>query len=109
MILIITTIWQTKEDMTFPIIWSVFLILGKARACGQRYIFLHQSQRRISFPCRICSLEFVRPFFEAAKKLNQDFDIMIEAKAKNLAMHRLVEEIAAIRGVKRLTASSVEW
>lgn len=55
------------------------------------------------------SLEFVRPFLEAAKKLNQDFDVMIEAKAKNLAMLQLVEEIAAIRGVKQLTASSVEW
>jgi UV DNA damage endonuclease len=55
------------------------------------------------------SLAFVRPFLEAAKELNQDFDIMIEAKAKNLAMHQLIEEIAAVRGVKRLTGSSVKW
>ncbi|MBB6446365.1 UV DNA damage repair endonuclease UvsE [Bacillus benzoevorans] len=55
------------------------------------------------------SLEFIRPFLEEAKKLNQDFDIMIEAKAKNLAMLQLVEEIAAMRGVKRLTAASVKW
>ena len=34
---------------------------------------------------------------------------MIEAKQKNLAMHRLVDEIAAIRGVKRISSSSVEW
>ena len=55
------------------------------------------------------SLDFVLPFFKMAKELNQDFDIMIEAKQKNLAMQRLVEEIAAIRGVKRISSSSVEW
>jgi UV DNA damage endonuclease len=55
------------------------------------------------------SLDFVLPFFKMAKELNQDFDIMIEAKQKNLAMLQLVEEIAAIRGVKRISSSSVEW
>jgi len=55
------------------------------------------------------SLEFVLPFFKMAKELNQDFDVMIEAKQKDLAMIKLVEEIAAIRGVKRKTSSVVEW
>lgn len=55
------------------------------------------------------SLEFSLPFLKMAKELNQDFDIMIEAKQKNLAMHKLIEEIAAIRGVKRTSSSSVEW
>ena len=55
------------------------------------------------------SLDFVLPFLKMAKELDQDFDIMIEAKQKNLAMQKLVEEIAAIRGVKRISSSSVEW
>lgn len=55
------------------------------------------------------SIEFVLPFFQMAKELNRDFDIMIEAKQKNLAMQSLVEEVAKIRGVKRITSSSVEW
>lgn len=55
------------------------------------------------------SLEFVLPFFKMAKELNEDFDIMIEAKQKNLAMMKLVEEIASARGVKRISSSSVEW
>jgi UV DNA damage endonuclease len=55
------------------------------------------------------SLEFVLPFFKMAKELNHDFDIMIEAKQKNLAMQRLVEDVAAIRGIKRITSSAVEW
>jgi UV DNA damage endonuclease len=55
------------------------------------------------------SLDFILPFLKMAKALNQDFDIMIEAKQKNLAMQRLVEEVAAIRGVKRISSSTVEW
>lgn len=55
------------------------------------------------------SLDFVLPFLKMAKTLNQDFDIMIEAKQKNLAMHKLIEEIASIRGVKRISGSSLEW
>ncbi|RKQ28178.1 UV DNA damage repair endonuclease UvsE [Oceanobacillus halophilus] len=54
-------------------------------------------------------LVFVQPFLKIAKELNQDFDMMIEAKQKNLAMHQLVEEIAKIRGVKRLSGASVEY
>lgn len=55
------------------------------------------------------SLDFVLPFLKMAKMLNQDFDIMIEAKQKNLAMHQLIEDIATIRGVKRISSSAVEW
>lgn len=35
--------------------------------------------------------------------------MMIEAKQKNLAMHQLVEDIAKIRGVKRISGASVVW
>ncbi|MEH7381456.1 UV DNA damage repair endonuclease UvsE [Bacillus sp. JJ1533] len=55
------------------------------------------------------SLDFIMPFLKMAKDLNQDFDIMIEAKQKNLAMHRLIEDISSIRGVKRISSSTVEW
>ena len=53
-------------------------------------------------------VEFVLPFLEVAKELNHNFDIMIEAKQKNLAMHQLVEDIAKMRGVKRISGASVE-
>lgn len=55
------------------------------------------------------SIDFVLPFLKMAKNLDQDFDIMIEAKKKNLAMHKLIEELASIRGVKRVSSSTVEW
>ena len=55
------------------------------------------------------SLDFVLPFLKMAKELDRDFDIMVEAKQKNLAMQKLVADISAIRGVKRISSSSVEW
>jgi len=55
------------------------------------------------------SIEYILPFLKMAKELNQDFDIMIEAKQKDLAMLRLIEEIASIRGIKRVSSSTVEW
>ncbi|MCM3765533.1 UV DNA damage repair endonuclease UvsE [Neobacillus niacini] len=68
-----------------------------------------KSEKEFRSHADFVSLEFVLPFFKMAKELNQDFDIMIEAKQKNLAMQRLVEEVASIRGVKRITSSAVEW
>lgn len=55
------------------------------------------------------SIEFILPFLKMAKNLNQDFDIMIEAKQKNLAMLKLIEDIASIRGVKRISGATLEW
>ncbi|MBS4224995.1 UV DNA damage repair endonuclease UvsE [Lederbergia citrea] len=55
------------------------------------------------------SLEFILPFLKMAKELDRDFDIMIEAKQKNLAMLKLIEEIASVRGIKRISSSAVEW
>jgi UV DNA damage endonuclease len=55
------------------------------------------------------SKEFVLPFLKMVKEINMDIDIMIEAKMKNLAMQRLVEEIASIRGVKRIKSFTLEW
>lgn len=55
------------------------------------------------------SFDFILPFLKMAKELDRDFDIMIEAKQKNLAMLKLIEEIASIRGVKRISGSTLEW
>ncbi len=55
------------------------------------------------------SLDFILPFLKMTKVLDRDFDIMIEAKQKNLAMLKLIEEIASIRGVKRISSGMVEW
>ena len=83
--------------------WNNFNIVPKV------HISSPKSDQAYRSHADFVSLDFVLPFLKMAKELNQDFDIMIEAKQKNLAMQRLVDEIAAIRGVKRISGSSVEW
>jgi UV DNA damage endonuclease len=55
------------------------------------------------------ALDFVLPFIKLARELNRDFDCMIEAKQKNLAMFRFIEELTSIRGIRRIDSSSIEW
>ncbi|WP_431801865.1 UV DNA damage repair endonuclease UvsE [Halobacillus andaensis] len=53
------------------------------------------------------NIEFVKPLLKELKHLNQDVDFMIEAKAKDRALLKLIEEISAVRGVKRHGGGSV--
>ncbi|WP_347548369.1 UV DNA damage repair endonuclease UvsE [Pseudalkalibacillus hwajinpoensis] len=53
--------------------------------------------------------EFALPFINMLKEYGEDADIMIEAKKKDLAALKLVEDLSAVRGVKRLTGGSIQW
>lgn len=55
------------------------------------------------------SLDFILPFLQMARELNEDFDVMIEAKQKDKALLQLVEDISKIRGVKRAGGSTIIW
>ncbi|MGL4821377.1 MAG: UV DNA damage repair endonuclease UvsE, partial [Bacilli bacterium] len=43
---------------------------------------------------------FVKPFITMTKALGQNFDVMIEAKTKDLAMFRLAEDLKKERGIE---------
>ncbi|WP_050616629.1 UV DNA damage repair endonuclease UvsE [Bacillus testis] len=53
------------------------------------------------------SLDFIKPFLDLAKKLDADLDFMIEAKSKDLAALQLIEDIAKLRGAKRISGGAV--
>ncbi|PQZ55593.1 MULTISPECIES: UV DNA damage repair endonuclease UvsE [Bacillus] len=54
-------------------------------------------------------LEFIKPFLHIAKKVDRNFDIMIESKQKNLALLQLIEELSSTRGVKRIKGATLQW
>ncbi|QWU47849.1 MULTISPECIES: UV DNA damage repair endonuclease UvsE [Bacillus] len=54
-------------------------------------------------------LEFIKPFLHIAKKVDRDFDIMIESKQKDLALLQLISEISSIRGIKRKNGAMLQW
>ncbi|WP_018923628.1 UV DNA damage repair endonuclease UvsE [Salsuginibacillus kocurii] len=53
-------------------------------------------------------LDFALPFIKALKAYGQSADIMIEAKAKDKAALKLIEEIAKIRGYKRVEGGAIK-
>ncbi|TYR80206.1 UV DNA damage repair endonuclease UvsE [Priestia megaterium] len=55
------------------------------------------------------SVDFIFPFLIMAKELNQDFDVMIEAKLKDQALLKLMEDLSAIRGIKRIGGATVRF
>ncbi|WP_181347485.1 UV DNA damage repair endonuclease UvsE [Thalassobacillus sp. CUG 92003] len=54
-------------------------------------------------------VEFAKPFLKQLKAIDQDVDVMIEAKQKDKAALQFVEDVAAIRGVKRIGGASIIW
>ncbi|MCI2455271.1 UV damage endonuclease UvsE, partial [Listeria monocytogenes] len=54
-------------------------------------------------------MNFVLPLFQTLKPYGRDVDFMIEAKLKDQALLRLVEELSAIRGNRRTGGGTIEW
>ncbi|WP_173917875.1 UV DNA damage repair endonuclease UvsE [Halobacillus sp. Marseille-Q1614] len=67
-----------------------------------------KSEKELRSHADYVEIDFIKGFLKKLKKFGQDVDVMIEAKQKDRALLKLVEEIAAIRGVKRLSGGSVE-
>ncbi len=53
--------------------------------------------------------DFIQPLLKNLRSLNQDVDFMIEAKKKDQALLKLVEDLSKIRGVKRTGGAAIEW
>ncbi|MFE8701890.1 UV DNA damage repair endonuclease UvsE [Cytobacillus sp. FJAT-54145] len=53
--------------------------------------------------------EFIKPMIDILKTFNRDVDFMIEAKGKDQALLKLVEDLSKIRGVKRIGGAELEW
>lgn len=68
-----------------------------------------KSEKEFRSHADLVSLEFIQPFFTLCREVGRDFDVMIEAKQKDTALHQLVAEVSKIRGVKRVGGAAIEW
>ena len=76
------------EVESLNVIYRVFLIHGIAlTAIPKVHLSSPKSNQAFRSHADFVSLDYILPFLKMAKELNRDFDIMIEAKQKNLAMH----------------------
>ncbi|MCK6259257.1 UV DNA damage repair endonuclease UvsE [Fictibacillus sp. KIGAM418] len=53
------------------------------------------------------SLDYVMPFFKMIKPFTDELDVMIEAKQKDIALIRLMGELAKVRGIKRMSGGTL--
>ncbi|CAG9620094.1 UV DNA damage repair endonuclease UvsE [Sutcliffiella rhizosphaerae] len=66
------------------------------------------SEKKLRHHADYVDVQFIMEFIKVVMKLGQDVDFMVEAKYKDEAALQLVEDIAKIRGVKRLSGGMVE-
>ena len=66
------------------------------------------NQKEFRAHAEYIDLEFIKPFLHVAK-INHNFDIMIESKQKDLAMLQFIQELSSIRGIKRISSSTLQW
>lgn len=67
------------------------------------------SEKKLRHHADYVDLQFLAEFLKVVVGIGQDVDFMIEAKRKDEAALQLVEDVAAIRGVKRIGGATVEW
>jgi len=67
-----------------------------------------KSEKQIRAHADYVDINFLMEFINLAKTLNRDFDIMIEAKQKDKALHQLMEDFKKVEGVKILDGGSLE-
>ncbi|MEH7011189.1 UV DNA damage repair endonuclease UvsE [Neobacillus niacini] len=67
-----------------------------------------KSEKEFRSHADFVDLEFILPFLKLVKELGQDVDFMIEAKKKDQAALKLVEDISKLRGYKRVSGAAVK-
>jgi UV DNA damage endonuclease len=67
-----------------------------------------KSEKEFRSHANFVSVEFMMPFLKLLQEYGHDVDFMIEAKAKDQALLKLVEDLSKIRGIKRVSGGSLE-
>lgn len=52
-------------------------------------------------------MDFI-PFIKMAKEFDRDFDVMIEAKQKDKALFKLLDDLESIKGIRRIDDATIE-
>ncbi|WP_026477813.1 UV DNA damage repair endonuclease UvsE [Alkaliphilus transvaalensis] len=65
-------------------------------------------EKQIRAHADFVDINFLMEFINSAKTLDRDFDIMVEAKQKDLALHQLMKEFETIEGVEILNGGAIK-
>ena len=82
--------------------------LGHIQISLLKFTFPPRDGKEFRAHAEYIDLEFIKPFLHCEKN-NHNFDIMIESKQKDLALFQLIDELSAIRGMKRIGGAKLQW
>lgn len=68
-----------------------------------------KDQKQFRSHADFVNIEDFIPFLKIAKEYDKDFDVMVEAKQKDLAMFKLVEDLSKISGIKKIDHATIEF
>jgi UV DNA damage endonuclease len=88
---------------------AIFATWEKRDLVPKIHISSPKSEKAFRSHADLVDAGFVEGFFKTLKAFDQDVDFMIEAKHKDLAMLKLIEDLSTIRGVKRISGGALEW
>ncbi|MGM0830778.1 MAG: UV DNA damage repair endonuclease UvsE [Bacillota bacterium] len=88
---------------------AIFATWKKRDLVPKIHISSPKSEKAFRSHADLVNAGFVEGFFKTLKTFDQDVDFMIEAKHKDLAMLKLIEDLSTIRGVKRISGGALEW
>lgn len=88
---------------------AIFATWEKRDLVPKIHISSPKSEKAFRSHADLVDAGFVEGFFKTLKTFDQDVDFMIEAKHKDLAMLKLIEDLSTIRGVKRISGGALEW
>lgn len=96
---------EEQFEELLPRIFATWERTGKA---PKFHLSSPKSEKLIRAHADYVNLEFALPFIKALKAFGRSADIMIEAKAKDKAALKLVEELGKLRGFKRVDGGAIE-
>ncbi|SDZ39846.1 UV DNA damage repair endonuclease UvsE [Bacillus sp. 166amftsu] len=88
---------------------AIFETWNHTNTIPKIHISSPKSEKEFRSHANYIDTAFINPFLHIANAVNQDFDIMIESKQKDLALFQLVDELASIRGMKRISSATLQW
>ncbi|MGM0853810.1 MAG: UV DNA damage repair endonuclease UvsE [Bacillota bacterium] len=98
-----------SEKPLVDYIEAIFATWEKRDLVPKIHISSPKSEKAFRSHADLVDAGFVEGFFKTLKTFDQDVDFMIEAKHKDLAMLKLIEDLSTIRGVKRISGGALEW
>ncbi|SHF94874.1 UV DNA damage repair endonuclease UvsE [Ornithinibacillus halophilus] len=101
--------WANPGEEAFEeLLPRIFATWDRTGKVPKFHLSSPKSEKLIRAHADYVDLDFALPFIKALKNYGKSADIMIEAKAKDKAALKLVEEIGKVRGFKRIKGGAIE-